>query len=353
MDQLKQIRSFIEVARSRSFSAAARRLGISRASMTKYVAMLEQSMDVVLLNRTTQHVTLTEPGRLLLEEGARLLEEYERLQSRLRHAQNEPSGTIRVGTPPAFGEMHLMPAVVAFTRAHPHMRVDLHLDDGRADLVRDGLDVSLRIGAALQDSSLIARLLMRVPQVLVASPDYVREHGAPTSLEDLPRHNCLIHRTNSPGDTWHFGHGDRRASVAVTGSISSNFGEVLRAAAVLGTGISQHALYMVDRDIRDGRLLVLLPLIKPVELTISAIYPRRNPPPRVASFIEFLRNWLPKQASWLETATQIPDMSTTDGSSSDSARPHVPSSPTMLNKQLVTSRPLKGARPAPARTEGR
>jgi DNA-binding transcriptional LysR family regulator len=306
VDQLKQIRLFMEVARSRSFSAAARRLGVSRATMTKNVAMLERSMDVALLNRTTQHVALTEPGRLLLEDGAHLLDEYEKLQSRLRHAENEPSGTIRVGTPPAFGEMHLMPAVAALTQSYPQIRVDLHLDDGRADLVRDGLDVSLRIGAALRDSSLIARLLMRVPQVLVASPDYVRRHGAPESLEELPRHNCLIHRTNSPGDTWHFGSGAGRASVAVTGSISSNFGEVLRAAAILGTGISQHALYMVDRDIRAGRLVVLLPEIKPVELTISAIYPRRNPPARVATFIEFLRNWLPKQASWLEGASAIP-----------------------------------------------
>ncbi|HEY4198938.1 MAG TPA: LysR family transcriptional regulator [Devosiaceae bacterium] len=324
MDQLKQIRLFMEVARSRSFSAAARRLGISRASMTKHVAMLEQSMDVVLLNRTTQHVALTEPGRLLLEEGAHLLDEYEQLQSRLRHAENEPSGTIRVGTPPAFGEMHLMPAVTAFTQTYPKMRVDLHLDDGHADLVRDGLDVSLRIGAALKDSSLIARLLMRVPQVLVASPAYVQSHGAPISLAELPRHNCLIHRTNSPGDTWHFGNGEERASVAVTGSISSNFGEVLRAAAILGTGISQHALYMVDRDIRAGRLVVLLPEIKPVELTISAIYPRRNPPARIAKFIEFLRNWLPKQASWLETVPQMPDGSATRANPLGQVHPAAP-----------------------------
>ena len=116
MDRMKQIRLFMEVARARSFSAAAQRLGVSRASVTKHVAQLEQSMGVVLLNRTTQHVALTEPGRLLLEEGTHLLEAYEQLQSRVRHAQNEPSGTIRVGTPPAFGEMHLMPAVTAFTR---------------------------------------------------------------------------------------------------------------------------------------------------------------------------------------------------------------------------------------------
>ena len=145
---------------------------------------------------------------------------------------------------------------------------------------------------------------MRVPQVLVASPDYLREHGAPTGIDSLPHHNCLIHRTNAPSDIWHFGRGEDRTSVAVTGSISSNFGEVLRAAAILGTGISQHALYMVDHDIRAGRLVVLLPDIKPVELTISAIYPRRNPPARVAKFIEFLRAWLPKQASWLETPAQ-------------------------------------------------
>jgi DNA-binding transcriptional LysR family regulator len=250
-------------------------------------------------------VALTEPGRLLLEDGAHLLDEYDRLQSRLSHAQDELRGSIRVGTPPAFGEMHLMPAIVAFTRAHPQMRVDLHLDDGRADLVRDGLDVSLRIGPAMKDSSHVARLLMRVPQVLVASPDYLQKHGAPESLAELARHNCLIHRVNTPNDTWHFGRGESRVSVAVGGSISSNFGEVLRAAAILGTGISRHALYMVDPDIRVGRLLVVLPRSQPTELAISAIYPRRNPPARVATFLTFLRTWLPREASWLEAAEDI------------------------------------------------
>ena len=305
MDRMKQIQLFVEVARARSFTAAAQRTGLSRASVTKHIAMLEKTMSVVLLNRTTQHVALTASGRLLLEEGVPLLENFDLLEARLRNAESEPRGTIRVGTPPAFGETHLMPPVVAFTQAHPDIRVDLHLDDGSADLVRDGLDLSLRVGVMMKDASHVARPLIGVPQVLVATPGYLRKHGTPMTLADLAGHNCLIHRINAPSDTWRFGVGKQCVSMQVSGSISSNFGEVLRASALLGAGISQHAIYMVDEDINAGRLQVILPEVQPTELSISAIYPRRNPPARVTLFIEFLRNWFPREASWLSISRQL------------------------------------------------
>jgi DNA-binding transcriptional LysR family regulator len=300
MDRIKQIRLFVEVARARSFTVAAKRLGMSRASVTKHIVALEQNLSVLLLNRTTQHVALTEAGRILLEDGMRYLEDFEILEARVRNAENEAHGTIRVGTPPAFGENHLMPAVVAFAKAYPEIKVEMFLDDGSADLVRDGLDLSIRVSPTLKNASHVARMLIRVPQVLVASPSYLDEHGEPNDLNDLLHHNCLIHRTNSPIDTWRFGIGKSVKMIQVTGSISSNFGEVLRSSALLGAGISMHAIYMVDRYIRSGRLRVVLPDIEPAGLAVYAIYPRRNPPKRVSMFIDFMRDWFPQQASWLQ-----------------------------------------------------
>jgi DNA-binding transcriptional LysR family regulator len=207
-----------------------------------------------------------------------------------------------VGSPPSFGAYHLVPAIAAFTQQNCEVRISLHLDDGAADLVRDGLDFSLRIASALKDSSNIARLLVRVRQVLVASPEYIRDHGPPQEPKDLVRHNCLVHALKSPTSVWHFGHEPRSVSVKVSGSMMSNFGEALRCAALLGHGISMHPIYMVDDDLRAGRLLTIMPEFEPTGLEIHAVYPERRIPTRVKEFIDFLRKWLPRESKWLTRA---------------------------------------------------
>ena len=303
MDRLRHIQVFVEVARAHSFTAAARHLGMSRAAVTKHVAALERLMDAQLLSRSTQHVALTEAGARLLDGGARLLGEFETLEAGVRDAVSEPRGLVRVGTPPAFGAAHLVPAVAAFTARQPRIRVSLLLDDGASDLVRDGLDLSVRIAPALKDASYVARLLLEVPQLLVASPAYVETHGMPREPAELKRHNCLVHALKAPTDTWHFG----EVAVRVRGSTRSNFGEALRSAALLGHGIAMHPIYMVDEDLRTGRLLRVLPDWEPTRLCIHAIYPRRDAPARVRSLIDFLGDWLPREARWLHSAGSVQD----------------------------------------------
>lgn len=295
MDRLRHIEVFLEVARARSFTAASHRLGMSRANVTKQVSALERLLGVQLLNRNTQHVAPTEAGLSLLEGGARLLEGFDALEAEVRGAVSEARGTIRVGVPPSFGAFHLMPAVAAFTGAHPGVRVQVLLDHGDAELVRDGLDLSLRIAAFLRDASYIARLLMRVPQVLVASPDYLRRRGTPASLADLAGHDCLVHVLKSPSGSWSFADAP---AVPVGGPVSANFGEALRMAALLGQGIAMHPTYMVEADIAAGRLVIVLPDSAPAGLSIHAVYPQRNVPARVRAFIEFLADWLAREAPW-------------------------------------------------------
>lgn len=310
MDRLRAIQVFVEVARAESFTAAAQRLGMSRASVTKTVRALEEALGAPLLNRNTQHVSTTEAGARLLKSGARLLGDFDALEAELRDTVGRPRGPIRVGTPPSFGAIHLVPLVAAFTRENPEVRISLHLDDGAADLVRDGLDMSLRIASALKDSENIARLLVRVRQVLVAAPGYVRERGMPHHPRDLARHNCLVHALKSPGAIWHFGQGAETVSVHVAGSMRSNFGEALRSAALLGEGVSMHPMYMVDGDLSAGRLIAILPGWEPTGLEIHAIYPERRMPARVKEFIAFLRERLPREAKWLSrdpTPEKAPD----------------------------------------------
>lgn len=300
MDRLRLIEVFRVVAQTRSFTAAAEHLGMSRASVTKHVAMLERNLGARLLDRTTKHVAPTAAGLWLIEGGSRLLRDFEVLEAGVRDAMHNPRGTIRVGTPPSFGATYLVPAVAAFTERHPEIHVVLHHDDGTADLVRDSLELSIRIATSLKSTSHIARLLARAPQVLVASPDYLTKHGTPRTLDDLRQHNCLVHRIKSPTALWRFGHGSSTSAVEVSGTLSANFGEALHMAALSGHGIAMHPTYMVHDDIRAKRLVVVLPDVAPVSVEIHAVYLQRMLPVRVRKLVEFLREWLPREARWLQ-----------------------------------------------------
>ena len=302
-DRLRQLEVFLAVAQARSFTAAGHRLGMSRANVTKLVAALERHLDVQLLNRNTQHVAPTDAGLLLMGKAEALLQDLHTLEATIRDSAVDPVGTIRVGVPPSFGAAHLVPAVAAFQRSHPRSRVVMCLDRGDAELVRDGLDLSLRIATVMKDTSYIARLLVRVPQVLVASPAYLQRRGTPASIAELASHDCLVHMLKSPSGQWLFSDAGRVVSHAVTGPLLADFGEALRSAALLGEGISMHPTYMVADDIGAGRLTVVLPSIEPAGLSIHAIYPQRNVPARVRTFLDFLIKWLPRESPWLSPVT--------------------------------------------------
>ena len=299
MDRLKAIEIFTEVARGRSFTAAAARLGMAKGNVTKYVKWLEESLGAQLLTRTTKSVSLTEAGLSLLETGQDLLDRFSLAEAGVRGALSALKGTIRVGTPPSFGAAHLVPLVTAFTAKNPDVQFAMHLDDGRVDIAGEGLDLSLRIAPSLKDTSLVAQKLGSVPQLLVASPAYLAARGIPLTPEELSRHDCLVNALKSPMNFWTLMGPGGKKSVRVTGSMRSNFGEPLRHAALLGQGISMHPYYMVARDIREDLLRIVLPDCQPTQLDIYAVYPsRRNMPCRVRLFLEFLRERFQNTAEW-------------------------------------------------------
>ncbi len=303
MDKLKAIEIFIEVARGRSFTAAASRLGMAKGNVTKHVKWLEELLGAQLLSRTTKSVSLTEAGLSLLEGGQTLLSSFDEVQTAVRGATTDSKGLIRIGTPPSFGAVHLVPLVTAFSALHPEIQFVVHLDDGRADIAGEGLDVSLRIAPSLKDTSLIALKLGSVPQLLVAAPSYLSARGKPQTLDDLAHHDCMVHALKSPTNFWTFVDSGSSAkgkrSVRVSGSMRANFGEPLRHAAILGQGISMHPNYMVLQDIRENRLRIVLPAFKPMGLEIYAMYPsRRNMPGRVRLFLEFLKEHFANTADW-------------------------------------------------------
>jgi DNA-binding transcriptional LysR family regulator len=299
MDRLRAIEIFSEVARGRSFSAAAQRLGMAKGNVTKHVAWLEELLGAQLLIRTTKSVSLTEAGLTLLEGGQDLLDRFELVGEAVRGAVKAAKGIIRVGTPPSFGAVHLVPMVTSFSTAHPGVQFVMHLDDGRVDIAGEGLDLSLRIAPSLKDTSLVAQKLGSVPQLLVASQTYLAAKGEPQTREDLSHHDCLVNALKSPTNFWTLTGPDGTKSVRVSGTKRSNFGEPLRHAAILGRGISMHPNYMVAEDIQTQRLKVVLPAYRPTGLDVYAVYPsRRNMPRRVRLFIEFLRERFQNNAEW-------------------------------------------------------
>ncbi len=290
---------FIEVARDGSFTGAARRLGISKAGVTKHVAWLEKSLGARLLNRTTKQVGLTEAGASALRSGRQLLERYEEIETDLGGSLRQPRGVIRLGTPPSFGAQHLAPLIASFVRRYPDIQVAMMLDDGTANFIALGLDLSIRIAPPLEDASYVALPLTKALQVLVASPAYLARRGTPREPAQLAQHNCLVHSLKSPTNRWHLVGPDGPVSVRVRGSLYSNLGEALKHAALLGQGISLHPYYMVSEELAAGTLRVVLPEYAPVGLGIYVIYSTRQTLPlRVRALVEFLKDWAKVPPKW-------------------------------------------------------
>lgn len=298
MDRLRCLQIFAEVSRCRSFVRAAWQLSLSKGTVTKHVAWLETSMGSQLLHRTSKQVTLTEAGSRVLEAAQDLLDRYEAIEAEVRDSVNLPRGTIRVGTPPAFGIHHLAPVVTRFAERYPDIEVTMVLDDGRTDLLAEALDLSIRIAPQLEEAAYIAYPLMKAPQVLVAAPSYLARAGTPKTVKDLQRHNCLVHTIKSSGGSWRFA-GDPPEDVRVRGTVRSNIGEALKQSALLGAGIAVHPYYMVSEELRSGALQVVLPDRTPQELDINVVFStRRNMPVRVRALLEFLKEWAEHPPEW-------------------------------------------------------
>jgi DNA-binding transcriptional LysR family regulator len=211
----------------------------------------------------------------------------------------KPRGLVRVGTPPSFGTHHLLPLVTRFTERYPEIRIALMLDDGSANLITQGLDLSLRIGPAPDDAGHIAVPLTKAPQVLVASKSYLQKHGTPKTPAELADHNCLVHSLKSPTNIWRFSSKAGEVSTRVRGTVASNFGEAIKQAALLGHGIAMHPYYMVSDDLKAKRLVAVLPNYEPLELDIYVVYPtREHLPERTRRFLEFLKRWAKTPPDW-------------------------------------------------------
>ncbi len=299
-DRIGDLGLFLRVLDLGSISAAARSLDLSPAVASQRLKRLERALGVRLLHRTTRRLHPTPEGIALAEQGRELVEDLEALTSGLRRSATEVSGTLRVTTSASFGRLYISPLLPEFLLAHPRLRVSIDLSDQTIDLVSAGYDLAIRIGA-LDDSTLVARRLASNRRVLCASPEYLRRHGVPRTPADLARHECIL-LSGSQGrqDTWRLR--DRQGQdtvVHVQGRLESNFGEVIRDAAVAGLGIALHSTWHVCEDLHAGRLQVVLPDHAIADSGIYAVMPqRRMVPPRVRAFTDFLAGKFGENPPW-------------------------------------------------------
>jgi DNA-binding transcriptional LysR family regulator len=289
---------FVAVAEAEGFSAAARRMGISKAMASTAVARLEARLGVRLLQRTTRRLSLTEAGAAALPHAQRALQAARDAEEAATQSRLSPRGTLRINAPMSFGLLHVVPALGAFARAYPEVRVDLVLDDRVLDLVEGGFDLALRIGT-LPDSSLVSQRMGRNRNVLVAHPDYLARAGMPASPGELAGHAVLLYSLAATGSRWTLTHGARSETVRVRGPLQANSSLALRQALLQGLGIARIPLFVVGEDLHRRRLMRVLPDWELPDQDIHALTTTRDHLPRkTRAFIEFFRSRLGDPPYW-------------------------------------------------------
>ncbi len=284
---------FVLLARRGSITATAREMGISVSAVSRRLARLEARLGVQLLYRTTRRVSLTNEGEAYLEGAAQILSDIEALEQKVTGARETPQGLLRINSTLRFGRRYIAPTISAFKRKYPEVEVQLIQSDAPLSLVKEGIDLGIRIGAP-SDNRMIMRLLVRNRRYLCASPEYLASRGEPETLEDLKAHNCIVLRQDHKAyDVWRFDdQNDQTCSAKVGGSLSTNDGEIALDWVLDGHGIMLRSEWDIANLVKNGRLKIVLPQFKQTA-HISAVYPERlNLSAKVRTFIDHLADSL-------------------------------------------------------------
>ena len=292
MDTLTRMQAFIDVVDAEGFSAAARRIGRSKALMSKYVRELEDELGILLLNRTTRQFSMTEAGELFYVSASEILQKVGDLQDTVRETGNGLKGRLRLSAPRSLTDLEIGLPIVEFSAEYPEILLDVNLDDRMVDMVEDGFDVAIRI-SRLADSALIARKLADFRLVLCASPKFVEQYGEPKVPQDLSTIPCIVDTNIKTRNNWTFLSDDNsEISIPVRGVIEANSPEVARRAALAGLGVTFVPEFSITKELTSGALVSLLEDRIPSGGGIYAVYPhRRHMPAKVRVFVDFMAKW--------------------------------------------------------------
>jgi DNA-binding transcriptional LysR family regulator len=287
MDRTDAVAVFIAVADHGSFAAAARRLGRSPASVTRAVADLESRLGVRLLTRTTRAVSTTEAGQRFLGGAKRVLADLDEIERAAAGQGTAPRGELRLTAPILFGRLHVLPIVTEFLDRFPEVQAALALVDRPVDLVEEGLDVAVRIGA-LGESSAVATRVGALRRIVVAAPDYLARRGTPQRPADLTDHDVVAFSGIAGVEHWVFREAAGDVNVAIRPRLVVSTAEAAIDAARAGFGLTRVLSYQAAGDIARGSLLRVLPGYEGDEVPIHLVYPGgRHPPPKLRAFLDF------------------------------------------------------------------
>lgn len=295
MDKIDAIRCFVRVVQLGSFTAAADEMNITQGAISKKVTKLETDLTFTLLHRTSRQLALTELGQQYFTYCCRMLEEQDEVESSLRSQQQSIQGTIRLSVPSSLGPLLLAEPIAVFLKQYTEVSVDITVDDRLSDLVSDNIDIAIRANK-LADSSLKARYLFDSNVAYCASQAYLDTNGVPYTPESLLGHNCLTYSLIQSTKSWAFDAVDRsRQQFEVTGNFSSDNADMLLAMAKQGVGIVALPYWMVESEIKAGKLVEILKGNGQFSLPVYAIY-KNSPytPTRIRLLIDALHQSLTK-----------------------------------------------------------
>lgn len=290
MNKLQAMEVFVQVVDAGSFTRAAEMLQMPKATVSTLVQSLEASLSAKLLHRTTRQVTVTTDGAAYYERCLRILSDVRDAEESLSRTRLSPSGRLRVDVPTGLSSEIIVPALPAFFERYPDIMLELGSSDRPVDLVEEGVDCAVR-GGALADTSLIARRVGAIHFLTAAAPSYLARYGVPQHPLDLDRHRCVNYFSAKTGRIfdWDFNRGDERIEVPMRGVIALNDSNAYVEAGLAGLGIIQMTDYLVERHVRSGRMVQVLPDWQSDPLPIHVVYPQnRHLSAKVRVFVEWI-----------------------------------------------------------------
>lgn len=306
MNLASQMLLFATVVEAGSFSAAARTLDHSPSAVSRQITYLEDRLGVRLVNRSKQGLSLTHEGRLFYERCAEVAARISEAENMVTSMGETPKGVLRVVATVAFAKAQVMPVLPGFLERYPEVELSLELTDRRIDLAAEGIDAAIRFTEQIDDQSVIARRLSSNRRIICASPRYIERHGAPEHTDDLNRHNCLRLSTVTRWNDWHLDRRDGSGPILLRGNFEANSADGIYHATLAGVGIARLSTYLVGDDIRNGRLVHLLPDYSDEESDIFVIYSeKRNLAPKVRAFIDYLADHFGNIPPWERQAGDV------------------------------------------------
>lgn len=289
--QLEDLRLFCVVVRNRSFAETARELGISKAVVSKRIALLEAAVQEKLFHRTTRNVLLTAQGEIVHQWAQRILEDVDLMGEAISLEKAAPGGLLRICSSTGFGRSRLAPALSELARRFPLLEIQVELLDRPVDLVDEGFQLDIRIGQ-VRESNVIKRRIARNRRVLCASPAYLAQYGMPQSLQELKAHRCIpIRERDQDFGRWELDGPEGRVAIKVGGPLSANNGEIVRQWAIDGHGIILRSTWDIHRELETGVLEPVLPQYFQ-QADVWAVYPSRlSVSAKLRVCVEFLEQW--------------------------------------------------------------